>query len=126
MNDLKNKYFFLFHKYQLLLRSFSIIFILRSGVIAINLGTGILLRNELGEANSGQFGLFIGALILFNTFLNLGFNGSAIYYAKKKPEKAIIKARFLFRSTIEVEMINADTNPRPPTTPPVLIQNCSL
>lgn len=62
-------------------------FFLRGGVIAINLGTGILLRNELGEANSGQFGLFIGALVLFNTILNFGFNGSAIFYAKKKPEK---------------------------------------
>ena len=87
MIELKNIFFLYLDKYQFLLKSFSAMFFLRGGVIAINFGTGILLRNELGEANSGQFGLFISALILFNTILNLGFNGSAIYYAKKKPEK---------------------------------------
>ena len=78
---------FYLEKYDRLLKIFTANFILRGGVIAINLGTGILMRNVLGEANSGLFGLFIGALTLFNTALNFGFNGSALYYAKKKPEK---------------------------------------
>ena len=46
--------------------------------------------------------------------------------AIRKPKNAIINAKFLFKSTIAVEMIKADANPRPPTSPPVLIQNCSL
>ena len=83
----KERLKFYLEKYDRLLKIFTANFILRGGVIAINLGTGILMRNVLGEANSGLFGLFIGALTLFNTALNFGFNGSALYYAKKKPEK---------------------------------------
>ena len=83
----KERLKFYLEKYDRLLKIFTANFILRGGVIAINLGTGILMRNVLGEANSGLFGLFIGALVLFNTALNFGFNGSALYFAKKKPEK---------------------------------------
>ena len=41
-------------------------------------------------------------------------------------QNAIANAKFLFRSTIAVEMIKAAINPMPPTPPPVLIQNRSL
>lgn len=83
----KDKLTFYLEKYDRLLKLFTANFLLRGCVILINLGTGILMRNVLGEANSGLFGLFIAALTLFNTALNFGFNGSALYFAKKKPEK---------------------------------------
>lgn len=74
-------------KYDGFLKLFTANFLLRSGVVAINLGTGVLMRRELGEADSGLFGLFVGALTIFNVILNFGFNGSAMYFAKKEPEK---------------------------------------
>jgi O-antigen/teichoic acid export membrane protein len=87
MNVLEERAKFYLVKYDRLLKLFTANFLLRGGVVAINLGTGILMRKVLGESNSGLFGLFIGALILFNTALNFGFNGSAMYFAKKRPEK---------------------------------------
>lgn len=87
MTILKEKLNFYLVKYDRLLKLFTANFLLRGGVLAINFGTGILMRRVLGEANSGLFGLFIGALTLFNIALNFGFNGSAMYFAKKRPEK---------------------------------------
>ncbi len=87
MTDWKLKIEHYFLRYENLLKIFSANFLMRGSVVAINLGTGILMRRELGEADSGLFGLFIGSLVLFATMLNFGFNGSAIYFAGKKPDK---------------------------------------
>lgn len=87
MEKLKLQLEYYLTKYDRLLKIFTANFLLRGGVVAINLFTGFIMRRELGEAQSGLFGLFISSLVLFATFLNFGFNGSALYYAGKKPDK---------------------------------------
>lgn len=87
METWKTQFDFYLEKYNRLLKIFSANVLMRGGVVLINLFTGFVMRRELGEAQSGLYGLFISSLVLFATFLNFGFNGSAIYYAGKKPEK---------------------------------------
>jgi len=77
-----------YNKYERLLKIFSASVLLRGAIVVINLYTGILFGREMGEANRGLlFNLFLGALLLFNVALNFGYNGSAMYFAKKNPSK---------------------------------------
>jgi O-antigen/teichoic acid export membrane protein len=86
--ELRNQLNYYFQKYERLLKIFSAGVLLRGGIVVINFITGIWIARELGEADRGLiFGLFLGALVLFNTAFNFGYNGSALYYAKKAPDK---------------------------------------
>lgn len=69
------------------LKSFSESVVYRALVVGINFITGIWISRGLMEAGRGQFSLFVTALTIANVLLNFGFNGSAVYYAKKDPDK---------------------------------------
>lgn len=86
--EVRSQLNYYYKRYERLLKLFSAGVLLRGGVVVINFITGVWIARELGEADRGLlFGLFLTAIVLFNTALNFGYNGSALYYAKKAPEK---------------------------------------
>lgn len=80
------------------IKQFSYLLIFRIITIICNLIAGIIIARTIGEANRGIYGLFLTSLLVFNTILNLGFNTSVFYFAKKAEQKlkSIISFYFLF------------------------------
>lgn len=78
------------------LKQFSLLLFYRVIVTAANLVAGIIIARTIGEANRGIYGLFLTSLLIFNTILNLGFNTSVIYFAKKSTDKLKSIVSFYF------------------------------